>query len=306
MKPFLVAIDPGSAGGIAWFEEKAGVQARKMPDSVKGVVELVRFIYGRALVSDGMLTVKNDEVQTGEIRVGVELVGGFVKPPKVVASPGSGKCPTCGKPEVEEIVGQPGSAMFTFGKSTGIVHGAFLALGATVEEIRPQTWQAGTVFGAGKASKMSKTVWKNILKTAAQSRFPSVKVTLGTADALLILAYMAQRDGRADILARVEPPRPVARVSVGKPPAGYSITKDRTTVSGDLVWNADKKAWEPCDSRNAYVADYHAVCRKDPEPGQYLTDWKGSEWVTNGKVMFRRATDYDMATLKRRADGMLL
>jgi hypothetical protein len=47
------------------------------------------------------------------------------------------------------------------------------------------------VFGLGTASRCaSKSEWKNKLKAEAQRRFPDLKVTLKTADALLILEWV--------------------------------------------------------------------------------------------------------------------
>lgn len=91
--------------------------------------------------------------------------------------------------------GQPGSAMFTFGRGVGVLHGALLALGVRVIEVTPQKWQGYIGIGTSKGS-VSKTAWKNKLKSEAQRRFPDQKVTLSTADALLMLEYaLAMRKG---------------------------------------------------------------------------------------------------------------
>jgi hypothetical protein len=84
--------------------------------------------------------------------------------------------------------GAPGSAMFNFGRGYGFIIGVMMATKIPIELIRPQKWQKS--FGVGtKASCKSSTVWKNKLKSKAQQLFPSQKVTLKTADALLILSY---------------------------------------------------------------------------------------------------------------------
>jgi hypothetical protein len=84
--------------------------------------------------------------------------------------------------------GQPGSAMFKFGQNFGMCLTVPRALGMKVITYTPQQWQKplgiGTVRTAG-----GKTPWKNKLKAAAQALYPKVKVTLSTADALLILNY---------------------------------------------------------------------------------------------------------------------
>jgi len=88
--------------------------------------------------------------------------------------------------------GQPGSAMFTFGEHYGFTKGVVQALGIRLELVRPQVWQK--TFGLGTASRCaSKSEWKNKLKAEAQRRFPHLKVTLKTADALLILDWVMRR-----------------------------------------------------------------------------------------------------------------
>jgi hypothetical protein len=83
---------------------------------------------------------------------------------------------------------QPGSAAFKFGVSYGALRMALTAAGVPWEEATPQRWQKALGLGARRKGE-SKTSWKNRLKGAAQSAFPGVKVTLATADALLIAEY---------------------------------------------------------------------------------------------------------------------
>lgn len=83
---------------------------------------------------------------------------------------------------------QPGSAMFKFGRNFGFLLGALQALRVRVELIRPQRWQKGLALGTASACR-SPTVWKNKLKAHAQRLYPHLKVTLKTADALLLLDY---------------------------------------------------------------------------------------------------------------------
>lgn len=92
---------------------------------------------------------------------------------------------------VEEVGGfigrhQPGSHMFTFGRNYGFLLGALQAEGWHTTLIRPQRWQRALGLGP-KGPKRSDNQWKNHLKAEAQRRFPNLKVTLSTADALLIL-----------------------------------------------------------------------------------------------------------------------
>ena len=78
--------------------------------------------------------------------------------------------------------------MFNFGRGGGVMHGSMLALGIRIVEVTPQRWQKWLGIGTSKGSA-SKTAWKNKLKAEAQRRNPDAKVTLATADALLILEY---------------------------------------------------------------------------------------------------------------------
>jgi hypothetical protein len=94
---------------------------------------------------------------------------------------------------MEEVGGyigkaQPGSAMFTFGRNTGFLIGAIMAMGFRLEMVRPQVWQKRLGVGTSRTCA-SKSEWKNKLKAVAQRKFPAATVTLATADALLILDY---------------------------------------------------------------------------------------------------------------------
>lgn len=156
----IIGIDPGSSGGIAWQHGDEKPCAVKMPETPGDVVETLRGIQFNA------------EKLTDDCEAHVELVGGHV-----------------GK-------NQPGSTMFVFGKGAGIIEGALMALGIRIILHRPQAWQK--TFGFGKKTKRTTakgkvvtddTAWKNKLKAESQRRFPHLKVTNATADALLILEH---------------------------------------------------------------------------------------------------------------------
>ncbi|MEI8375279.1 MAG: hypothetical protein WCJ35_20855 [Planctomycetota bacterium] len=94
---------------------------------------------------------------------------------------------------VEEVggycgAGQPGSAMFTFGRGFGFILGCLMSMGVSVVLVKPQKWQKHFSLGTAREAG-SKTDWKNKLKAEAQRRYPTLDVTLKTADALLILDY---------------------------------------------------------------------------------------------------------------------
>lgn len=91
---------------------------------------------------------------------------------------------------LEKVAGRPGmggAAMFNFGKGYGHLEMALIALEIKTTTLSPQKWQKTMLIGTG--SGLSKTEWKNKLKAKAQQLFPSLKVTLWNADALLILEY---------------------------------------------------------------------------------------------------------------------
>ena len=147
----IIAIDPGASGGIATC--RAGrYDCCPLPDTQGDLVDYLREIRFA------------DDIEHADSIVILEQVGGFAG------------------------VGRPGSAMFKFGEGYGFLKGVIQALKFKLVMVRPQTWQK--VFGLGTASHCaSKTIWKNKLLAEAQRRFPGLKITLATADALLLLEY---------------------------------------------------------------------------------------------------------------------
>jgi len=145
---FLIAIDPGSAGGIAWQFKMGSVLATKMPETpgdIRDQFEAFHQTYGQDVI------------------VFMEKVGGH-----------QGKA-------------HPGAAMFNFGHGVGVLQGLILAYRWELRLVTPQQWQKR--LGMSKNGD-SDTLWKNRLKARAQEIFPAVpKITLSTADALLLLDY---------------------------------------------------------------------------------------------------------------------
>ena len=94
---------------------------------------------------------------------------------------------------IEQVSGylgeaQPGSAMFKFGASYGGLRMALVAAGIPFAAVRPQVWQK--LLGIKpRRKKENRTAWKNRLKSEAERLFPDLKITLATADALLIAYY---------------------------------------------------------------------------------------------------------------------
>lgn len=164
----IVAIDPGSAGGIVALKNTGEITARKMPETDMDIVEYF----------EGLLSVN----YPGEKCVCyMEKVGGFVGMRTNFIS-----CPKC-RSSIPVKAGDPGSAMFKFGFGNGLLTGIILAKRIRLELVTPHSWQK--VLGLGTKSGMSKTEWKNKLKAMAQRLYPEMRVTLNTADALLILEY---------------------------------------------------------------------------------------------------------------------
>jgi hypothetical protein len=148
----IIAVDPGLSGGIAAFPYGPnGTPPRKafaMPDTETDIRDLLVSMQGLF-----------------GTRLFIEDVGGYVGGP-----------------------GQPGSAMFKFGRNFGFILGVATAYKWRIELVRPQKWQKA--LGLGNSRGLSKTEWKNKLKAEAQRRFPTTAgVTLKTADALLLLEY---------------------------------------------------------------------------------------------------------------------
>lgn len=77
------------------------------------------------------------------------------------------------------------SAMAKLHGNAGFVRGVLAA--GNVHEVRPQVWQSG--LGLKNTDKLPYDAWKRYLKAKAQELHPEHKVTLKTADALLILEY---------------------------------------------------------------------------------------------------------------------
>lgn len=169
MNPVTVAIDPGRSGGIAVRWPDGRVTAWTMPDTDADTLVTLREI---------IATARREGWQASAV---VEKVGGYV----------GGK-------------GQPGSAMFTFGESFGFLCGCLMALGIPLRLVRPQQWQAALQLGKS-TGHASKAAWKRHLRAEAARRFPQLRPTLATADALLLLDAAAILSGTANTLGQTPP-----------------------------------------------------------------------------------------------------
>lgn len=79
----------------------------------------------------------------------------------------------------------PSSSMSVYASSHGKIHGMLIALEYKIVLVKPQAWQKAC--GLGTSTGMGRTEWKRKLAQEAERLYPKCKVTLATADALLIL-----------------------------------------------------------------------------------------------------------------------
>lgn len=85
-------------------------------------------------------------------------------------------------------------AMFKLGRSYGLLRGILSVLAIPFDEVGAKTWQKslGIVYPREKTNGTNK---KTITRQKAQQLFPSVKVTNGNADSLLLAEYARRQAG---------------------------------------------------------------------------------------------------------------
>ena len=155
--PAFLGIDPGNSGGIAALLPDGTALTTPMPDTDLGILAWLEPFRGSSVAL-------------------IEQVTGFIgKRGRQTATHG----------------GQPGSHMFTFGRNVGALRMALVAIGLregeTYFSVTPQTWQKS--YGLHREKTESDNHWKNRLKQTAIHYFPDLRVTLKTADSLLIALY---------------------------------------------------------------------------------------------------------------------
>tara|TARA_Y100000310_G_scaffold243654_1_gene248189 strand:- start:22 stop:471 length:450 start_codon:yes stop_codon:yes gene_type:complete len=89
--------------------------------------------------------------------------------------------------QVHSMPKQGVKSVFTFGQGYGQWLGILAAYGIPYTQISPQKWQK--YYGSQPKEKKDR---KNHLKHLAQQRFPEVKITLATADAILLANYLKE------------------------------------------------------------------------------------------------------------------
>lgn len=316
----IVGLDPGASGGIAWTKPGVGIIAGKMPEDFDALAKLAADIRFQATLGGRTPVNYLDPIP---VVVYCEQVTGYVAPSKgesveCALCHGTGEsmsaegyCPECGGTgRVERGNRQPGHAMFTFGKNTGAAIMAFKMIGATVHEIPPKTWQAPLFV---KKHGSSKGEWKNILKGLAQRFFPGVKVTLATADALLLLRFGMQKEGANLPIVQGTPQRPQngapARKARPSAPAASATAgtfgncaecKAPHEEDAGIPWQVGTLTHflcRACSSRMVTGRNIGRLC---------VGDWKGVQWlfrgttIGNGWVIERRATTDDLFRIPRK------
>ena len=161
-----VGVDPGAKGGIAVIYPDGFVEAVAVPSEHEVLRDWMadRFLDGRPTTAV------------------IELVTGYIGKKRA----GAGG---------EERDGDPGASMFQFGVSYGALQMALTACYIPYDKAAPRTWQKA--LGAGARGGRSKAEFKRHLKHLAQHLFPRLKVTLATADALLLAEYCRRTRGGA-------------------------------------------------------------------------------------------------------------
>lgn len=156
-KKIFLGLDPGVSGGMAALNERGTVvglaQSEKMTPR-----DAWEWIESHAATTDAAGTLLRESFAV------VELVTGYVAGSKAV-----------------------GSQMGKLCASAGRMVGFLIAADVPYLEVQATRWQRE--FGLRKSKGEGKTSWKNRIKSRAQQLFPSVKITLATADALLMAEY---------------------------------------------------------------------------------------------------------------------
>lgn len=172
----FVGIDPGSSGGLCLLQQDADdaveiIHLEPMPEDELAIWSIISRFASIILSLPGSKAV-------------LEQVGGYIPPKKGTSEEG------------QKHDGQPGSAMFEFGRNYGLLRGFLIASGLREGEhwrsISPAIWQRGVK--ADVRGRKSKPEHKRSLQALAHALFPQKKATLKTCDALLIAEY-ARREG---------------------------------------------------------------------------------------------------------------
>lgn len=158
----IIAIDPGASGGIAWMHHGCRANSFKMPETPHDLVELL----------DSIAKQYPDPVE-------------------------------CLLEDVHSMPNDSKANAFAFGRNFGVIIGVLAGLKIPYRLETPQSWQAKIQGKPGnkpltkdkekdkQIKAENKKARKDFMKAMAQARYPHLKVTLATADALAMLSTMA-------------------------------------------------------------------------------------------------------------------
>jgi hypothetical protein len=144
----IVGIDPGAAGGIAVLHDNGSVNTLSMPEDTELVDTLTELTHN------------------GAPKFFIEQIPKF-----------------CGAARFAErnIMGSSLAVLYgNYRFCCGVLHG----LGVPPRLLAPLRWQ--NLVACRNHERLERGDWKRKLKARAQEIFPGVRVTLATADALLI------------------------------------------------------------------------------------------------------------------------
>jgi hypothetical protein len=93
--------------------------------------------------------------------------------------------------EVPKFAGKniPSSTTAVLFQNVGRVEGAAVALGYSLHRVPPKVWQEPLGLG-GRKSVDTQAQWKRKLRGKAEELYPSLDITLATADAVLVLHFV--------------------------------------------------------------------------------------------------------------------
>jgi hypothetical protein len=133
-------------------------------------------------VSGGMACYRNGEITLRKFTDEDEFIS-YIK--------SHGECEQAVVEHVPKYIGNQmmASHSFTLGYNMGFEVGAIKSLNIPVDLVRPQKWQ-GSIPGL---KGMTGHKRKRLLKEHAMGLYPSLKITLATADALLILNHYMKK-----------------------------------------------------------------------------------------------------------------
>lgn len=137
----LIAIDPGSNGGVAFHDGKSA-----WVHDLGTIAELIELL---------------EPMQNEPWEVYLE--------------------------DIQRFSRMPYARAVVYASSWGSICGVVQALKFRMHLVASQKWQKA--LGLGNSKEIGKTKWKNKLKQRAQELYPTLKINLKTADAVLILEY---------------------------------------------------------------------------------------------------------------------